>query len=152
MQALPMVIQAGGSLIQGIAGYRAGRAGKRAGEANAVNALNEGAAEAGDISDSAREAMGEQIGSLAGNGFEIGTGSALTRLEESAIAAEMDIQNARRKARGRAIAYREQGRNAAAEGTSRLLGGFFGAAGAIANHRRDYAAAQSEFGFTGKKG
>ena len=148
--ALPLMVA--GSLVQGISGYQAGKFNAKVANVNAINADNEGVAEAARIRDLSREAMGEQLGSLAGNGFEAGTGSALTRLSESAIEAELDIQDARRRARSKSSAYRAQGAAAKAEGVSRLVGGLFGAASAIAGSRADYAAAQTEAGYGGRGG
>ena len=146
--AIPLMVV--GSLVQGVAGYEAGKYNKRVADVNAVDAENEGVGEGARIRDESRAAMGEQLASLAGNGFEPGTGSALTRLSESAVAAELDIQESRRRARSKAMAYRSQGKAAMAEGRSRLIGGLFGAASAVAGARNDYAAAQSAAGYGGR--
>lgn len=151
MQAIPIALMAAGSMVQGIGGYKAGKYNAKVAEENAVNADNEGAAEGARISDEARAATGEQAASLSGNGFEGGTGSALTRLRESSIAAEMDIQEARRRARSRAMAYRAEGKAAKAAGRSALIGGLFGAASAV-SHVADYAQQGARYGYGGGSG
>lgn len=148
MQAMvPLMIastalQVGGSLVQGVAGMKAGNATARAMETNAVQSVQEGEAEAARLRDESRFAIGRQLAGLAGNGFDL-SGSAETVLRESAIEAELDIMDARRQAASRARAYREQGKAAKAEGKAKLVGGMFGAASAVANAGRDYASAQS---------
>lgn len=146
--AIPLMIA--GQLVQGVAGYQAGRATGRAMDVNAANAINDGEAEAAHIRDVSRVAMGEQIGSLAGNGFELG-GSATTRLAESALEAELEIADRRRTARSKAQAYRSQGAEARAEGRSRLLGGLFGAASAVTKIN-DFAQLGARYGYGGRSG
>lgn len=134
--ALPLMIA--GSLVQGFAGYQAGKYNQRVANVNAQGAVNDGEAEAARVREASRRAMGDQISSLAGNGFELG-GSATTRLAESALEAEMEIADRRRTARSKAMAYRSQGAMAAAQGRNALIGGLFGAAQAVAGARADYA-------------
>jgi hypothetical protein len=144
--ALPLMVA--GQLVQGIAGYSAGKANQRIANTNALSEINDGEARAAHVRDISRAAMGDQIGSLAGNGFELG-GSATTRLAESALEAEMEIANERRTARSRAAALRAQGKTAAREGTNRLIGGLFGAAQAVTGARADYAQLGASYGYGG---
>lgn len=143
--ALPLMVA--GQLVQGLAGYRAGQYNKKVAEVNATTAEREGVAEGDRIRDVARIAMGRQIGAQAESGFEVGTGTAIDSLMESATEAELDIMNARRQAQSRAVAYRTQGAMAAAEGRNKLVGSLFGAAGAVAGAKTDYAQAKAEYGY-----
>lgn len=151
MQALPMLLMAGGSLVQGLSGYQAGKYNQKIANVNADAADNQGVAEGERVRSEARAAMGRQYASLGGNGLDPNSGSALTRLQESAISAELDIQEARRKARTQAMAYRAQGATAAAEGRSKLVGGLFGAAKAV-THVGDYAQLGAQYGYGGGQG
>lgn len=143
--ALPLMVA--GSLVQGIAGLKAGQYSQRAAETNALGAERDGALEAARIRDQARLAMGQQIGAQAESGFTPGTGSALDSLRESAIGAELDVLNIRRKAASAAAAQRAQGKMAAQQGKMALVGSLFGAASAVAGHKADYAQLSKASGY-----
>lgn len=145
--ALPLMVA--GSVIQGIGGYQAGKYNAKVAEQNALADEAEGAAEAQRIREAAREAIGRQVGAQAESGFMPGTGTALDSLEESAINAELDILNVRRKAAMSANARRQQGALAKQQGKMALLGGLVGAASAVASHKADYAQLNSAYGTTG---
>ncbi|MFL6861701.1 MAG: hypothetical protein ACJ8DZ_01730 [Allosphingosinicella sp.] len=138
--AIPLMVA--GQLVQGVAGYSAGRASAKADEANATGEEQGGADQAARIRDSARLAMGSQIGAQAESGFAIGTGSALSSLRESAINAELDVLNVRRQAASRAAAYRARAAQEKRGATMGLIGSLVGAAGTVAGARADYANAR----------
>ncbi|HEV2747611.1 MAG TPA: hypothetical protein VGW34_09975 [Allosphingosinicella sp.] len=127
-----MGMQAAGAIVQGVAGYEAGKYNRAVARANAVNAERDGAAEEARVRDAARLAMGRQIVGQASGGLMPGTGTALDALRESAIEAELDALTIRRRAAAAAAGHRVEGKLAYREGVSKLIGGFFGAAGGVA--------------------
>ncbi|MEA3053561.1 MAG: hypothetical protein QOG72_2464 [Sphingomonadales bacterium] len=143
MQAAALPLMIAGNLVQGLAGYRAGQFNQKVEEANAIGDERDASAEVARIRDSARVAMGRQVGAQAESGFEVGTGTNLDSLRESQIEAEMDVMNLRRRGASAAAARRAQGEIAAAQGRQALVGGLFGAASAVANHKADYANARA---------
>lgn len=142
--AIPLMVL--GSLVQGVGGMQAANANAKIAKQNAHQELVEGAMEAQRIREAARAAMGRQVAAQAESGFVPGTGSALDSLEESAIQAEMDIMNVRRKAALGARAYMTQAAMDKAQGRMALVGGLFGAANAVAGHKADYAQLNNGYG------
>lgn len=138
--ALPLMVI--GSLVQGVAGYQSGQYNKKVANANARNAETEGLERATRIRNAGRIAMGRQIAAQGESGFEVGDGSAIDTLLESATNSEMEAMDAWREARARGAGFRTQGAMAAREGNSALVQGFFGAASAVAGAKADYAAAR----------
>jgi hypothetical protein len=136
-------VKAVGSLVNGAAGYEAGKYNKKVAEQNAISSEREGAAQVAQIREAARQAMGNQISAQAGNGFQIGTGSALDALTESQINATMDALNARREAQSRAIGYRVQGAQALAAGKNAYTAGMLNAASNVLDFKADWAANKS---------
>ena len=136
-------VSAVGSIVNGAASYEAGRYNKKVAEQNAISAEREGAANVARIREAARQAMGQQIGAQAANGFQIGTGSALDSLTESQINATLDALNARREAQSRAIGYRVQGAQAMAAGKNAFTAGMFNAASTVLDYKADWASARS---------
>jgi hypothetical protein len=147
--AAPLMIA--GSLVQGVAGFRSGQANAAAAKQNARQAELEGVAQEQEVRRAARMAMGQQVGAQAESGFQIGTGTALDSLRESAVNAEMDILNVRRKAQSAAAQQRQQAKAAKMEGVSALVGGLTGAAAAAAGMKADYAQQAGRYG-TGRSG
>lgn len=142
MQALPIALMAGGKIVEGIAGYEAGKYNRKVARANARAANQEGVAQAERIRNLARIAMGRQIGAQAESGFEVGTGTALDSLLESATEAELEAMDARYQATSKAAAHWRQGSVAYAEGYNKGVQGLVGAAAAVAGGMTDYAAAK----------
>lgn len=132
--AASAAIQAFGQLLSGVASMESGKFNRKVAKTNAVNALRDGEMEAARIRDRARLAMGEQIGRQAASGFEVGTGSSLDALRESAVEAELDQMLVRRRAAMAAQAHRTQGKIAYAQGYNAMVAGHFGAAGTIDNY------------------
>jgi hypothetical protein len=149
MQALPFIsigLKAAGSIVQGVAGYRAGKLNKKIDYANAQTSVAQGAEQALRIRNLARISMGRQVGAQAESGFEIGTGSAIDSLMESATNAELDAMDAQYEAQSRATALRLQGNQAKREGKNALISGLIGAASSVAGGLQDYASASAGSG------
>lgn len=141
-----MILQAVGSVQQGIAGYQAGIYNNRVAQVEATNAERDGTVEEARIRESARLAIGQQIAAQGSNGFQMGTGSALDALTQSQINATLDALTARRAAAAKAVSLRTQGGIAKKQGTQALIGGLFGAASSLAGGASDWAAARSGMG------
>lgn len=135
--------QAAGKLIQGVAGYEAGRFNQAASRTEAIEIERAGAAEEARVREAARLQIGQQLAAQGGNGFAMGTGSALDALEQSQVNATLDALNVRREAAMRARAARVAGSIARAEGDNALVAGMFGAASGVSSMRSDWAAARS---------
>lgn len=120
-------IQIAGTVVKGVAGYEAGKYNKKVAYTEALNAERDGAAEEARIREGARMAMGEQIAAQGSNGFQIGTGSALDALHQSAVNATLDALTARRQAQAKARSARSQGDIAKAQGNNALIQSLIGA-------------------------
>ena len=136
-------VAVGGSLIKGVAGYRAGKYNKQLAYNEATNSERDGTVQEARVRDAARRAMGDQISAQFSNGFQGGTGSALDALRESQINATLDALTIRRDAAARARAQRVQGDQAKRAGNNALLEGIFGAGSSIIRARSDWANARS---------
>lgn len=143
MQALPLVLMAGGSILKGVAGFKAGQRNRATADANARNELSEGNAQATRIRDLARIQLGRQFTAQAESGFAVNQGSAVDSLVDSQTNAELDALDAMRVARSKSAAYRSEGKAAYSQGVFDLAGGFVGAASGVASGTSDYAAAKS---------
>lgn len=122
------LLQAGGNIIQGVAGYEAGKYNRAAARNDAIEEERAGAAEEARIREAARVAIGDQVAAQGANGFAMGTGSALDALAQSQVNAAFDALLARQDAARRARAKRAQGEIAYAEGQNALVQGMMGAA------------------------
>lgn len=142
VQAIPMVLAAGGKLIQGVAAMKAGKRNARAAYGQAIEEERAGAAQELRIRDAARAAMGEQVGAQFANGFQGGSGSALDALAESQINAAMDALTIRRETAAQARSLRAQGDNAKAEGKMALLGSIIDAGSTVGGFAADWASAK----------
>jgi hypothetical protein len=146
MQALPFIAigaKALGSIVQGVAGYRADKYNRAVAFGNAQAEVARGDEQALRLRNLGRLQLGQQIGAQAESGFEIGTGTAIDSLMESATQHELDAMDAKYEAESRARSYRLSGAAANREGKQALLSGIVGAAGAIAGGVSDYATAKS---------
>lgn len=137
--AIPLMIA--GSLVKTVGGYQAARQNAAVVQAQAREERNLGVAEVEKIRASARAAMGRQIMGIAESGFQPGTGSARTAIEESLINRELDIMLSRRTTEGRARGLDMQAKQIKRTATLELVSGLIGAAGQIAGYKSDYAAA-----------
>lgn len=141
MQALPMVLAAAGSIVQGIGGYQAGKYNRKVLQGQQRTALREGAEESVRIRRAGRMFLGRQIAAQGESGFMVGTGSALDTLRETQTNIELEAMEAMHQAVGRGVAFAQQGDMAGRQGKFALVEGLFGAASGIAKGVSDYAAA-----------
>ena len=135
-------IMVGGSLIKGVAGYRAGKYNKRLAYNEATNTERDGTVQEARVRDAARLAMGDQVSAQFSNGFYGGSGSALDALTQSQINATLDALTIRRDAAARARAQREQGDQAKRAGNNALLEGLLGAGATAIRMKSDWANAR----------
>lgn len=140
MQALPIALAAGGSILKGVAGLKAGQQNKKALDAQALEEERTGNAQALRIRAEARRAMGDQIGGQFSNGFQGGSGSAIDALSESQINATMDALEVRRQSASKASAARAEGKMRLSQGKFALAEGIIGAGAKVA----DWADARSK--------
>jgi hypothetical protein len=149
MQALPLVLMAGGSILKGVSSFKAGKYNRAVANQNAHEALLEGTDQATRIRQAARIQLGRQFGAQAESGFMVNQGSAFGSLLESATNGELDAMDALRQARSRAAAYRAEGHAAFAEGKSALIGGVLSGAAQAVGGYNDYASAGAQYGYGG---
>lgn len=142
MQALPMVLAAGGKLVQGVGALKAGNANRRALYGQAREVESTAAAQELRIRDTARKAIGEQVAAQFGNGMLGGTGSALDALAESQVNAMLDVLQVRRESTAKAMSLRAQGDQARTEGRFALASSILGAASSAAGMGDDWAQAK----------
>jgi hypothetical protein len=135
-------IEGTGTVMQGIAGYKAGKFNEKVARFNQGNSNADAVGLEQSVRDQARAAMGEQIASQGASGIELGTGSAADALHQSAINAQLDVLNLQRKAAIKSTGFDIQAASAKAAGKSAFVGGFIKAAGAFAGGG-DYGAAGS---------
>lgn len=132
-----------GNIVQGVAGYEAGRQSKRNAYQSALEAERDAADEETRIRDNARKQIGAQLAAQGGNGFQMGTGSALDYLMESQTNAVLDALTVRKRAATEARARRVAGDQAMAKGKFDLISGFLGAGASAAAARSDWANARA---------
>lgn len=137
--AIPLMIA--GSLVKTVGGYQAAQHNAAVVQRQAQEERQIGVAEVEKIRATARAAMGRQIMGIAESGFQPGTGSARTAIEESLINRELDVMTSRRTTEGRATGLDMQAKQIKRTATLGLVSGLIGAAGQIAGYRSDYAAA-----------
>lgn len=149
MKSIPVigdVLQGVGAIQQGVAANAAGKYTRKMMVVNSSNTLNDGIEQGDRIRYAARQQMGRQAVSQGASGFQMGTGSALDALRESAINREIDLATVRRQSKTRADSFIQQGSLAYAQGKSAMIGGFISGAA----HFMDAAA--SAFGGAGGGG
>lgn len=137
------VMQGVGSIMGGIAANRAGKFTRKAMRVNERNAYGDGEEQASRIRDAARIEMGRQMVAQGASGFQMGTGSPLDALRESAINREVDLATIRRQTKMKGDGFVQQGEQARAEGKSALIGGIMSGAASFMD------AASSAFGGAG---
>jgi hypothetical protein len=121
-------MKAVGQFAGGIASYDAGKYSRRVARVNEQNTLNEGVMEREQVRMASRLQEGRQIVDQASSGFQVGEGTALDALRESATARELDLMISRRNASLRAAAFKQSGDLAYAQGYSGMVGGIFSGA------------------------
>lgn len=127
-QSAGAVLQGVGSILGGIAANNAGKYTRKVMRINERNTLNDSVEQGARIRDAARIHMGRQLVEQGASGFQMGTGSALDALRESAIEREVDLATVRRQAKLKADGFRQQGDMARAQGKSAMIGGFISGA------------------------
>lgn len=131
-------MKAVGQVVGGIGALRAGNFTAAVDKTNATNAVNDGTAEAAQIRDTARAAIGRQYAGLAGSGFAPDSGSALEAVRQSSIEAELDVMRTRRKAQAEAVGYRTQGGLAKMQGKYAMIGGVINGAASLMDDAAKY--------------
>ncbi|KTE19698.1 MULTISPECIES: hypothetical protein [Sphingopyxis] len=143
--AIPLM--AAGALVKTVGGLQAASHNAQVVRAQAQEERQLGVAEVEKIRASARAAMGRQIMGIAESGFQPGTGSARTAIEESLINRELDIMLSRRTTEGRARGLDMQAKQIKRTAVFNAVEGLIGAAGQIAGYRSDYSAAGKAGGY-----
>lgn len=136
--AIPLMIA--GTLVKTVGGLNAASHNAQVLRAQAQEERQIGVAEVEKIRASARAAMGRQIMGIAESGFQPGTGSARTAIEESLINRELDVMLSRRTSEGRAQGLDMQAKQIKRTAVFNAVEGLIGAAGQIAGYKADYAA------------
>lgn len=144
--AIPLMVA--GSLVKTVGGYQAAQQNAAVVKAQAAEERSLGVAEVERIRSSARAAMGRQIMRMAESGFQPGTGSARTAIEESLINRELDIMLSRRTTEGRARGLDMQAKQIKRTAVFQAVEGLIGAAGQIAGYKSDYSAAGRVDGYS----
>ncbi len=125
-------LKALGSIQEGNAAYAAGSYSNAVAQQNAQQTQAQGEEEGSRIRAQARATMGEAIAAQGGAGFQVGTGSNLEALRESAINGELDVLTTRHKAQLTADSQRSSGALELMKGKAARTAGYIGAATAIA--------------------
>lgn len=120
-------------VLGGMAANQSGKYTRKVMEGNARAANADEAANRERIDYSARVQMGRQLVDQANSGFQVGTGSPVDALRESAINRELDILTSRRRGEAKALGYRQQGNLARAQGKAALVGGIISGAATLMN-------------------
>ena len=136
-------LAAGGKIFGGIAARKAGNRNARTLREQAGEELRAGAAEVSASREAARFAIGEQLASQFGNGFEGGSGSALDALAQSQVNSALDAMEIRRQSMAKARNLTDQAKSAKTEGRNALIGSFFDAGSTALGAKADWAAARS---------
>jgi len=131
-----------GQIIGGVAQQEAGKYTRSVMQTNAANAEADTQSEIERLRTTARLAMGRQVNTPGASGLEF-SGSALDALRESGIESQLEMMQTRRQGATAATGYRTQGKIAYAQGYNGMIQGFAGAAAAIGEDAKDYAAAGS---------
>lgn len=139
--AIPLMVA--GSLVKTVGGYQAAQQNAAVVRAQAADERSLGVAEVERIRSSARAAMGRQIMGIAESGFQPGTGSARTAIEESLINRELDVMLSRRTSEGRARGLDMQAKQIKRTATLGVVSGLIGAAGQISGYLGNYAGAKN---------
>lgn len=116
---------------KGVAGFEQGKYNAAVAKQNARIAEADGAAEQAAIRREARAAMGSAIAQQGASGIQLGTGSALDILNESALNAELNAMSARRVATIRGQGLRAEAKMYRRSATQALIGGAIGAGSEI---------------------
>lgn len=125
------VLQATGALGEGKAGYKSGMYDAAVAEENARLATLDGAMRESAIRREGRQIDGEMIAAMGASGVQLGTGSALEVLRESAYNNELDALTERYNAAAEARGYRLDAARSRAGAKDARKAGFLRAGAAI---------------------
>lgn len=117
-----------------VGGLAANQSGKYTKKMMYRNAQQEEARSVGErerVRFAARIAEGRQLVDQGDSGFQLGTGTAVDELRESATARELDILTSHFNATSRANAARQQGDLARYQGKAAMIGGFISGAATL---------------------
>jgi hypothetical protein len=137
----------GGTLFSAYSSYQQGKYAEKVARNNAIaaeyqaqDAERRGQIEERQVRLRAAQLGGQQRSALAANGVQLGSGSALDVLSDTAMMGEADALTARHNAqmeawgyRAQASNYRAEGAGARAAGTSNAVGSLLGGAGSVAD-------------------
>lgn len=137
------IAQVAGNIFGGMASYETGKYNRALSRVQATEAERAGADQETRIREAARQQIGAQVAAQGGNGFQMGTGSALDALTFSQVNAALDALTARREATGRARSARMAGDQAYAAGSNALVQGMMGAASTAVGENSDWASARA---------
>jgi hypothetical protein len=126
-----MAVKAVGGVVQGISQQKAYNAAAAVDDQNSSNALTQGAFDQLDIEKRLRATQGEALAATAGNGVEVGTGSALDLLKQNAVNAQMDILSRKYEAALTAKNYSDKAAGERKAGRGALFGGILNAGASI---------------------
>lgn len=133
-------MKAVGQFAGGINAYNAGKYSRAVMQTNGQNALNAGVSERDALRERAGMVMGQQITSQGGSGFQVGSGSAVDALKQSAANRELDLLTSRMKAGNQAVDFKNKGEIAYQQGKSAMAGGIISGAMTIAEEVAQAAA------------
>lgn len=126
-------IMAGADLLGGLLDRSALRAQARVHEENARLSLLEGEEVVARTLRDEAQVSGAAIAAMAGSGARVGTGTAVDIIEQNAIEREVEVNNVRAQAQGRARNFRQAAEDARYSGDMALIGGVMSAAGRVAS-------------------
>jgi hypothetical protein len=139
MSFLPAALAVTGSLVQGVAGLKAGNRNAKRAREQRDEELRSTAGEIRRVKDEQRSQIGELLAAQVSNGLEGGTGTALDALRQSQIEAAMDVMEMRRQGSLRARALEQQAKDSKREGRLALVQGVLGAGSSALKMRSDWA-------------
>jgi hypothetical protein len=121
-----------GMILGGLQANAAGKYNKKIAYRSAQQRQAQGVMERERIRLAARLAQGRQINEQGASGFQVGSGSALDALRESATNRELDLLTSHFNADSAATSDRLQGNMAKAQGHAAMIGGLISGAASIA--------------------
>lgn len=123
-----LAMAAVGQVVGGIEANRGARAQARVDEENARLSLLEGEQAALQTRKDERMQAGAMLAAMAGDGVQLGSGSAADVLAESAYQRELEVLNLRTRSTRQANGLLQSADDRRAAGRGALIGGLFGAA------------------------
>jgi hypothetical protein len=156
--AVPIMIglAAGGTAISAIGQIKGGNAAKSQGDFNAAvaeqqaqDALARGTQDEERFRQGVRTLIGSQRASFAGQGVDVGTGSAADVQADAAYLGELDANTIRQNAARTAAGFKVQAENYRMGGSNAQTAGYFGAASTVLGTAGSLLAAKYGWGANG---